>query len=149
MTKLGTNGRTNRRTDRQTRFCDPHMEACRHTKNFNSKLKIRELAVDCYMHPRMTGMHKYPQRTTMKSRNVFSLAVRWKNALCEGKCGFSLRSEKPHAEKKRVVWKSTKSAGHSKGWNPQKRPPPLYRPLLSCSAKLISEQVYTSHYFLG
>ena len=29
-----------RRTDRQTRFWNPHMETCRHTKNFNSKLKI-------------------------------------------------------------------------------------------------------------
>ena len=28
-------------TDRQTRFWNPHMETCRHTKNFNSKLKIR------------------------------------------------------------------------------------------------------------
>ena len=28
------------RTDRQTRFWNPHMETCRHTKNFNSKLKI-------------------------------------------------------------------------------------------------------------
>ena len=27
-------------TDRQTRFWNPHMETCRHTKNFNSKLKI-------------------------------------------------------------------------------------------------------------
>ena len=26
--------------DRQTRFWNPHMETCRHTKNFNSKLKI-------------------------------------------------------------------------------------------------------------
>ena len=25
---------------RQTRFWNPHMETCRHTKNFNSKLKI-------------------------------------------------------------------------------------------------------------
>ena len=29
-----------RRTDRQTQFWNPHMETCRHTKNFNSKLKI-------------------------------------------------------------------------------------------------------------
>ena len=29
-----------RETDRQTRFWNPHMETCRHTKNFNSKLKI-------------------------------------------------------------------------------------------------------------
>ena len=27
-------------TDRQTRFWNPHMETCRHTKKFNSKLKI-------------------------------------------------------------------------------------------------------------
>ena len=27
-------------TDGQTRFWNPHMETCRHTKNFNSKLKI-------------------------------------------------------------------------------------------------------------
>ena len=27
-------------TDRQTGFWNPHMETCRHTKNFNSKLKI-------------------------------------------------------------------------------------------------------------
>ena len=27
-------------TDRQTRFWNPHMETCWHTKNFNSKLKI-------------------------------------------------------------------------------------------------------------
>ena len=32
--------RAERRTDRQTRFWNPHMETCRHTKNFNSKLKI-------------------------------------------------------------------------------------------------------------
>ena len=31
---------TDRRTDRQTRFWNPLMETCRHTKNFNSKLKI-------------------------------------------------------------------------------------------------------------
>ena len=35
-----TDGRTDRRTDGQTRFWNPHMETCRHTKNFNSKLKI-------------------------------------------------------------------------------------------------------------
>ena len=29
-----------RQTDRQTRFWNPHMETCRHTKTFNSKLKI-------------------------------------------------------------------------------------------------------------
>ena len=29
-----------RGTDRQKRFWNPHMETCRHTKNFNSKLKI-------------------------------------------------------------------------------------------------------------
>ena len=29
-----------RGTDGQTRFWNPHMETCRHTKNFNSKLKI-------------------------------------------------------------------------------------------------------------
>ena len=33
-------GQMDRRTDRQTRFWNPHMETCRHTKNFNSKLKI-------------------------------------------------------------------------------------------------------------
>ena len=33
-------GQTDRRTDRQTRFWNPHMKTCRHTKNFNSKLKI-------------------------------------------------------------------------------------------------------------
>ena len=27
-------------TDGQTRFWNPHMETCRHTKNFNSKVKI-------------------------------------------------------------------------------------------------------------
>ena len=27
-------------TDRQTRFWNPHMEACRHTKNLNSKLVV-------------------------------------------------------------------------------------------------------------
>ena len=32
---------TDRQIDRQTRFWNPHMETCRHTKNFNSKLKIR------------------------------------------------------------------------------------------------------------
>ena len=31
---------TDGQTDRQTRFWNPHMETCRHTKNFNSKLKI-------------------------------------------------------------------------------------------------------------
>ena len=35
-----TDGQTDRRTDRQTRFWNPRMETCRHTKNFNSKLKI-------------------------------------------------------------------------------------------------------------
>ena len=35
-----TDGQTDRRTDRQTRIWNPHMETCRHTKNFNSKLKI-------------------------------------------------------------------------------------------------------------
>ena len=35
-----TDGRTDGQTDRQTRFWNPHMETCRHTKNFNSKLKI-------------------------------------------------------------------------------------------------------------
>ena len=35
-----TDERTDGRTDRQTRFWNPHMETCRHTKNFNSKLKI-------------------------------------------------------------------------------------------------------------
>ena len=29
------------RTDRQTWFRNPHMEACRHTKNFNSNLKTK------------------------------------------------------------------------------------------------------------
>ena len=33
-------GQTDRQTDRQTRFWNPHMETCRHTKNYNSKLKI-------------------------------------------------------------------------------------------------------------
>ena len=33
-------GQMDRRTDRQTGFWNPHMETCRHTKNFNSKLKI-------------------------------------------------------------------------------------------------------------
>ena len=33
-------GQTDGRTDRQTGFWNPHMETCRHTKNFNSKLKI-------------------------------------------------------------------------------------------------------------
>ena len=32
--------RTERQTDGQTRFWNPHMETCRHTKNFNLKLKI-------------------------------------------------------------------------------------------------------------
>ena len=32
---------TDRRTDRQTRFRNPHLETCRHTKTFNSKLKIK------------------------------------------------------------------------------------------------------------
>ena len=31
---------TDRWTDGQTWFWNPHMETCRHTKNFNSKLKI-------------------------------------------------------------------------------------------------------------
>ena len=53
-------GQMDRQTDRQTRFWNPHMETCRHTKNFNSKLKISGywLAVDPYMPPRKTGMHK-------------------------------------------------------------------------------------------
>ena len=42
------------RTDRQTRFWNPHMETCRHTKNFNSKL---ELAVDLYMLPTYIKLH--------------------------------------------------------------------------------------------
>ena len=35
-------GQMDRQTDRQTEtgFWNPHMETCRHTKNFNSKLKI-------------------------------------------------------------------------------------------------------------
>ena len=32
---------TTRGTDRQTRFRNPHMETSLHTKNFNSKLKIK------------------------------------------------------------------------------------------------------------
>ena len=45
LTKLGGflysgYGQMDRQTDRQTRFWNPHMETCRHTKNFNSKLKI-------------------------------------------------------------------------------------------------------------
>ena len=49
LTKLGwflfsgygqMDGRTDGRTYRQTRFWNPYMETCRHTKNFNSKLKI-------------------------------------------------------------------------------------------------------------
>ena len=36
---------------------NPHMETCRHTKNFNSNLKIRELDVDRYMHPPTTGIY--------------------------------------------------------------------------------------------
>ena len=35
-----TDRRTDRQTDRQTRFWNPLMETCRHTKNFNSNLKI-------------------------------------------------------------------------------------------------------------
>ena len=35
-------------TDRQTRFRNPHMETSRHTNNFNSKLKIKSIAVDRY-----------------------------------------------------------------------------------------------------
>ena len=31
---------TDGQTDGQTRFWNPDMETCRHTKNFNSKLKI-------------------------------------------------------------------------------------------------------------
>ena len=33
-------GQMDRQTDGQTRFWNPLMETCRHTKNFNSKLKI-------------------------------------------------------------------------------------------------------------
>ena len=45
LTKLGGflfsgYGQMDRRTDGQTGFWNPHMETCRHTKNFNSKLKI-------------------------------------------------------------------------------------------------------------
>ena len=40
QTDRQTDGQTDRRTDRQTRFWNPLMETCRHTKNFNSKLKI-------------------------------------------------------------------------------------------------------------
>ena len=35
-----TDRQKDRWTDRQTGFWNPHMETCRHTKNFNSKLKI-------------------------------------------------------------------------------------------------------------
>ena len=35
-----TDRQTDRWTDGQTRFWNPHMETCRHTKNFNSKLKF-------------------------------------------------------------------------------------------------------------
>ena len=48
-----------RGTDRQTRFQNPHIETCWHTKNSTQRLKARNLAVDCYMHPWMTGIHKY------------------------------------------------------------------------------------------
>ena len=40
QTDRQTDGQTDGQTDRQTRFWNPHMETCRHTKNFNSKLKI-------------------------------------------------------------------------------------------------------------
>ena len=45
LTKLGWflfsgYGQMDGRTDGRTRFWNPHMESCRHTKNFNSKLKI-------------------------------------------------------------------------------------------------------------
>ena len=40
QTDRRTDRQTDRRTDRQTRIWNPHMETCRHTKNFNSKLKI-------------------------------------------------------------------------------------------------------------
>ena len=38
--RVRTDGQTDGQTDRQTRFWNPLMETCRHTKNFNSKLKI-------------------------------------------------------------------------------------------------------------
>ena len=40
QTDRQTDGQTDGQTDRQTRFWNRHMETCRHTKNFNSKLKI-------------------------------------------------------------------------------------------------------------
>ena len=54
-------------TDRQTRFWNPNMETCRHTKNFNSKFKIRSyLAVNPYMPPQRTGMHIYQNQLLNK-----------------------------------------------------------------------------------
>ena len=46
------------RTDRQTRFWNPHMETCRH-KKFQLKAQNLWLAVDPYMPPRRSGMHTY------------------------------------------------------------------------------------------
>ena len=40
QTDRWTDGQTDGQTDRHTRFWNPHMETCRYTKNFNSKLKI-------------------------------------------------------------------------------------------------------------
>ena len=61
LTKPGRflfSGMDTRDTDRQPRFWNPHVEKCRHTKNFNSKHKIRSyLAVDRYKHPLRTEMH--------------------------------------------------------------------------------------------
>ena len=46
------------RTDRQTWFMNFHVETCRHTKIFNSKLGVNCL-IDRYMRPRMTWMYRY------------------------------------------------------------------------------------------
>ena len=46
------------RTDRQTRFWNPHMETCWHKKKkFQLKAQNYLLAVDPYMPPRRSGMH--------------------------------------------------------------------------------------------
>ena len=54
-----TDRQTDRQKDGQTRFWNPHIETCRHTKNFQLKAQNEWLAVDPYMPPRRTGMHIY------------------------------------------------------------------------------------------
>ena len=53
------------RTDRLTRFWNPHMEFWKHvgSQKISTQSTKLELAVDRFMPPRMTGMHNYMRAT--------------------------------------------------------------------------------------